>query len=210
MTGIEDGALYALKAAVVAAVMTAIAWRGAAAHHPFARFGPANQVTAIRALLAALAAGLIGEAATSPGAWAVAAAAVAVAALDGVDGWLARRTRMASAFGARFDMETDAFFILVLSVLVWQHGKAGAWVLLCGLMRYGFVTAGWLLPWMMGPLRSTIRGKAVAIAQIVGLTVAILPPVTPPLSTIVAAMTLAALVWSFGLDIAWLARQHRR
>ena len=34
-----------------------------------------------------------------------------------------------SSFGARFDMETDAAFILILSVLVWQHGKAGAWVL---------------------------------------------------------------------------------
>ena len=42
---------------------------------------------------------------------------------------------MTSGYGARFDMETDAAFILVLSILVWQHGKAGAWVLLCGLMR---------------------------------------------------------------------------
>jgi phosphatidylglycerophosphate synthase len=116
---------------------------------------------------------------------------------------------MASAFGARFDMETDAFFILVLSILAWQHGKAGAWVLLCGLMRYAFVAAGWVLPWMAGPLRSTARGKAVAFAQIAGLSVALAPPVPPPTSVVVAAVTLAALAWSFAVDIQWLSRRYR-
>ena len=37
-------------------------------------------------------------------------------ALDGVDGQVARRTRTVSALGARFDMEVDAFLVLVLSV----------------------------------------------------------------------------------------------
>ena len=130
-----------------------------------------------------------------------------VAVLDGVDGWLARRSAQHSAFGARFDMETDAALILILSVLVWQHEKAGAWVLACGLMRYGFVVAGWILPWMAGPLRSTLRGKSVAIGQFVGLGTALLPVVRVPFSTIVAAITLATLVWSFAVDIAWLKRQ---
>ena len=74
----------------------------------------------------------------------------------------------------------------------------------CGLMRYGFVAAGWILPWMAGPLRSTIRGKSVAIGQFVGLGVALLPVVPVPISDIVAAITLATLVWSFAVDIAWL------
>ena len=39
---------------------------------------------------------------------------------------------MASAFGARFDMEIDALLILVLAILAWQHDKAGAWVLAVG------------------------------------------------------------------------------
>jgi hypothetical protein len=34
--------------------------------------------------------------------------------------------------------------------------------------------------------------------------------VVQPLSTVVAAMTLGALVWSFGIDVAWLSRQYRR
>ena len=38
--------------------------------------------------------------------------------LDAVDGQVARRTATASPLGARFDMEVDAFLILVLSVHV--------------------------------------------------------------------------------------------
>ena len=132
-----------------------------------------------------------------------------MAALDGLDGWLARSTRMASAYGARFDMETDAAFILVLSALVWQHEKAGAWVLCCGLMRYAFVAAGWMLPWLAAPLRATRRGRVVAIGQLLGLGVALAPIVPRPASAAVAGVTLAVLAWSFAIDIAWLWRQYR-
>ena len=50
--------------------------------------------------------------------------------------------------GSRFDMETDAALILVLAIFVWRNGKAGPWVLLSGLLRYIFVAAGWMWPWM--------------------------------------------------------------
>jgi phosphatidylglycerophosphate synthase len=176
-------------------------------HHPFPRFGAANTVTLMRVSLVAGLAGFIGETPSDPIAWLAAGAVTIVALLDGLDGWLARRHAEQSAFGARFDMETDAALILILSVLVWHHEKAGAWVLACGLMRYGFVVAGWMLPWMAAPLRSTLRGKSVAIAQLVGLGLALLPVIRVPLSTTVAAITLALLVWSFAVDIAWLKRQ---
>ena len=44
-----------------------------------------------------------------------------------------------SAFGARFDMETDAATVFGLSLLVWLCDQAGPWVLAIGLMRYIFV-----------------------------------------------------------------------
>jgi phosphatidylglycerophosphate synthase len=202
-------ATYSLKAAAFFVVLMAAILSVAGAHHPFARFGSANYVTTIRAMLAALVAGLIGDLAPTGVLWAVIGIALLAAALDGLDGWLARRSRMASAFGARFDMEVDAAFILVLAVLVWQHGKAGVWVLLCGLMRYAFVAAGRLLPWLAGPLRPTLRGRTVAVGQLFGLSVALAPAVPPPLSVVAAATTLAALAWSFAIDVMWLARQRR-
>ena len=172
-----------------------------------ARFGPANLVTLSRAILVAVVAASIGRPALPSLVWTVIGLTAVMAVLDGVDGWLARRTGTASAFGARFDKETDAALILVLSVLVWQHEKAGAWVLWCGLMRYGFVAAGWLLPWLARPLRPTRRGKTVAVLQLLGLSVALAPIVPPPVSDGAAALTLAALAWSFAIDVRRLARE---
>ena len=97
------------------------------------------------------------------------------AALDGVDGWIARRTRTATAFGARFDMETDALLILVLSALVWKSGKTGPWVLASGLMRYAFVAAATIWPWMQEPLEPSRRRQEVCVVQVVALLVALLP-----------------------------------
>jgi len=193
-----------LTATAAFAVWMAIAIGAMRHHHPFVRFGPANHVTMARGMLVWLSASMIAEPVGSPVAWALVAATVMVVALDGVDGWLARRTRMNSAFGARFDMETDAFFMLVLSVLVWRHHKAGLWVLGIGLMRYAFVAAGWVLPWLSRPLRSTPRGKAAAMAQLAGLGIALVPLVPMPISTIVSATALATLAWSFAIDVRFL------
>ncbi|MDH4066233.1 MAG: CDP-alcohol phosphatidyltransferase family protein [Acidobacteriota bacterium] len=191
--------------AVFAAAML-VAAGAAGARHPFARFGFANVVTTLRLMLVAVIAGLVMEPGSVRAAWLVVATTGVVAALDGVDGWLARRGGMASAFGARFDMETDALFILVLSALVWSFGRAGAWVLACGLMRYAFVAAGWVLPWMSRPLTPTLRGKTVAVLQFLGLAAALAPPVRPPLSAAVAGVTLATLAWSFAVDVGRLWR----
>jgi phosphatidylglycerophosphate synthase len=180
---------------------------GHASAHPFPRFGTANTLTTLRVALVAGVAGFLGESPSARIAWLAVGGVAVVALLDGVDGWLARRSGQISAFGARFDMETDAALILILSVLVWLHGKAGTWVVACGLMRYGFVAAGWFLAWMAGPLRSTIRGKSVAMGQLAGLGAALLPVVQPPFSNIVAAITLTTLVWSFAVDIVWLKRR---
>ncbi|MSO45619.1 MAG: CDP-alcohol phosphatidyltransferase family protein [Acidobacteria bacterium] len=204
---LEVSNAYPWKAAAVFAVMMT-ALLAFVETHPFPRLGPANRVTIIRALLVTLTAALIGEPVTPRVAGAAVAAGTVVALLDGVDGWLARRSRMASAFGGRFDMETDALLIMVLSVLVWQHDKAGAWILAAGLMRYAFVAAGWMLPWMAGPLTPTRRAKTVAVLSLVGLSLALAPFVAPPLSTLVAGMTLASLMWSFAVDVRRLWRQR--
>ena len=203
---LQLGAVYPRRAAFLFAVMMAIAIGFVGEHHPFPRFGPANHVTMIRGILVVLIASLIGEPEIPSLAAAAVVAAVVLMVLDGVDGTLARQSRMASDFGARFDVETDALLLMVLSVLVWQHGKAGAWVLLGGTMRYAFVAVGWLLPWMAQPLPSTHRGKTIAVCHMVGLTVALAPFVPLPLSALAAASTLAALSWSFAVDVRRLWR----
>jgi len=161
-------------------------------------------VTSLRLALVALIAVALVEPHTAALAWGVTAIAMVVTALDGVDGWLARRSGLESAFGARFDMETDALLILVLAALAWRWDRAGAWVLACGLMRYAFVAASWVWPWMARPLPPSWRRKAVCVVQILGLAVIVAPVVRLPLSEWLAAGTLAMLTWSFAVDVVWL------
>lgn len=169
-------------------------------------FGIANYVTAVRAVLVLLAAAAIGRSPAPQVAWFVVGTAIAATVLDGVDGWAARRFGQSSAFGARFDMEVDALLIMVLSVLTWTYGKAGVWVLASGLLRYLFVVAGWIRPWMARPLPPSRRRQTVCVVQIVALIACVAPIVTPPISTIIAAGALAALTWSFLTDTLWLIR----
>jgi len=178
------------------------------ASHPFPRFGPANQVTAFRALLAGGVAALIALPPSANVAVIAVLIGAACAILDGLDGWLARRTRMASAFGARFDMEVDALLILALSIVVWRHGKAGVWVIASGLLRYVFVAAGAAWAWMRQPLAPTNRARVICVVQIAALLVALLPAVPPPASAGIAAGGLAALAYSFAVDTLRLWRQR--
>lgn len=173
-------------------------------YHPHPRFGAANWITTIRAVLTlAIAWGALQERSTELR-WIAGWTASAIAALDGIDGLLARRDGTASAFGARYDMETDAAFLLVLSALVWRQGQAGPWVLLIGLMRYLFVVAGWLLPWLTGRLTPTLRGRAIAVTQMVTLAIVLVVPVW--LSNLACAIALALLLWSFAVDVGRLWR----
>lgn len=169
-------------------------------------FGPANQITLVRAVLVAALAFLVARPATPAAAWGAVLIALVALLLDGVDGWVARRTATVSDFGMRFDTETDAAMVLVLAALAWQHGKAGAWILAAGLLRYLFVAAGWVAPWMRRPLTPTLRGRLICIVQIGALIVAILPPIEPEVSRVVAAVGLLALVYSFAADTLRLWR----
>lgn len=200
-----DG-LHALRASVLFVAIMALAIRQLPRHHPFAQFGPANQVTTLRAALVCLVAAFLGGEPSAPIAATAAGLAALVTALDGVDGWLARRSGMASTFGARFDMEIDALLILVLSLLAWHHGKAGAWVVLSGAWRYLFIACGRLAVWMRRPLPASRRRQTICVVQVAALIVVLLPVVQPPLSLAIAATALAALTWSFAVDTVWLWR----
>lgn len=181
---------------------------GLPAHGPHHSFGAANWVTVIRAALVAFLAALLVERADLHVQTVVLAAATLAAAMDAVDGWLARRTRMASAFGARFDMETDALFILVLCVWAWHLNKAGPWVIAGGLMRYAFVLGAVLVPALRGPLPESFRRKTIAALQMVALLLVICPFVRWPWSAAIAAAALSALSLSFLTDARWLLRRR--
>ncbi len=186
----------------------AAAWLGLylPEHLPHGRFGPANLVTLGRLALTALLGGMLGELSAAI-AWPVVIIAATVLLLDGVDGWLARRGGWSSAFGARFDMETDALLVLLMALLCLQLDKAGAWVLLSGAMRYLFVLVGMVWHWLRRPLPESRRRKTVCVLQVLSLLAALAPMVPAPWSSGIAAGGLVLLCYSFLVDVTWLWRR---
>jgi len=167
---------------------------------------PADRVTLSRAGLLVLVAVLVLlRPLVDPGqwGWAVLGVAVPMLVLDAVDGAVARRTVVTDR-GARWDMETDAAAVLVLSLAA--APAVGVWVLAAGLMRYAFVLAGAVLPALRGPLPPCQTRRVVAAVQGPALLLAVAPG--PPVAVAVTgcALALGALTFSFGRDVLALAR----
>ena len=172
-------------------------------------FGTANAITMGRGVLICLVAGAIGQVWSASAAWTFVAVSSFALVMDGFDGWYARRNGDESPFGALFDQETDAAFILILAILVIDQGKAGPWIILSGMLRYLFVAAGFLVARMRAPLGPSMRRKTVCVVQVVSLVVCLAPIVPPALSVWIAAASLALLLYSFAVDtVALLRGQH--
>jgi phosphatidylglycerophosphate synthase len=172
-----------------------------------AAMSPADAVTLARATVVGAVAALAADSFVRPASTA-ALLGLAVVALVGdfVDGRVARRTGSVTALGARFDMEVDAWLILVLSVYV--APMVGGWVLAIGLARYAYVAAGWVLPWLRGPVPPRYWSKVVAAVQGVTLTVAAADVLPRALTGAALMVALALLAESFGRDVVWLAATH--
>ncbi|MFD2190572.1 CDP-alcohol phosphatidyltransferase family protein [Pistricoccus aurantiacus] len=175
-----------------------------------ASLGWANRITLLRGSLIAVILGhLIYQESLAREGLILAGVALAALLLDGVDGWIARRTASCSRFGWRFDMELDALLILTLCTASAALGKVGPWVLMIGLMRYGFVAAGHFLPWLKRELPDSLRRKTICVVQVVVLLLALLPFIGTAWASGLSALALGLLGLSFGMDIRWLFH-HRQ
>lgn len=197
--------LILLQALALAVTLAALVAKRAPVEKHFRGLGPANRVTLVRAAIVTWIAALAFHAPVSSTLlWVLVLAAVVSLILDGIDGLVARRTGSATAFGARFDMELDAFFMLVLSLLVWQSGQTGPWVLLIGLLRYLFVAASLALPALRAPLPPSVRRKTVCVVQAIALILCLAPVTSSDQATAIALIALGLLVYSFSVDCRWL------
>ncbi|MEL7092391.1 MAG: CDP-alcohol phosphatidyltransferase family protein [Pseudomonadota bacterium] len=195
----------AMVALPVFAAITVLTAQGIATGYPHAVLGTCNAVTLARAGMVAFLAGAV--AATDVSGWLVFAVATVAFALDGVDGWLARRARLVSDFGARFDMEVDASLAAMLALWLWTSGTTGPEILLLGGMRYAFVAAAIIWPALQAPLPQAFRRKAICVVQVSAL-ILLACPLTPTLLVApVAVIAVVLLAWSFLVDILWLTRR---
>ena len=173
-----------------------------------AALGAANRVTLARAAFVGGVTALVADGLVRPvSVVTLVGLAVVVLVLDGVDGWVARRTGTVSALGARFDMEVDAFLILILSVYVGL--SVGPWVLAIGAARYVAWAAGSVVPWLGVPVPPRYWRKPVAALQGIVLTAAVAHLLPAPAMNAAIVVAMVLLAESFGRDVVWQWRQRR-
>lgn len=191
-------------AGLASGAVTYTALMVALVRHDRDRLGPADEVTLVRAVLAGAVMALVVT--RDPDVPVLVALASLALVLDRLDGEVARHTRTVSRFGAAFDLEVDAFLILVLSVYVAR--SAGPWVLLIGAARYALWVAARVLPWLREDVPSRPWAKLVAAVQGVVLTVTAAGVLQGTLTVWLLIGALALLTESFAHQVWWL-RTHR-
>jgi phosphatidylglycerophosphate synthase len=166
-------------------------------HTPSGSFGIGNGVTALR-LLVASSVGLVPDAVPT---WVLGVVVFGVFALDGLDGWLAKRHGETSEFGAHFDMETDAYFVLLIGIELTTRGRYGAWVLSAGLLRYVYVLTLALVPARRGDKPRYAFGRHAFTGLMLGLTLGML--LGDPLGTVATLVGCGLVAASFAHSFYW-------
>ncbi|MEL6435540.1 MAG: CDP-alcohol phosphatidyltransferase family protein [Pseudomonadota bacterium] len=174
--------------------------------YPHDRVGMCNLVTLTRLVI--VGALLVATLDAIPAGWGLLSLAALALCLDGVDGWLARKQGVASEFGARFDVEVDAAFALLLTVYAVRTDIAGLYVLALGLPHYLFCIARTVAPWLNAALPPRFSRKAICVLQIATLLLLLVPQVGGAALAVAISATALALVWSFAVDIRWLYRNR--
>ena len=179
-------------------------------HSPHRQLGTANRITIFRAALVAnLAAASVYPSIFALHGIAMTAVMAVTFALDGVDGWFARRFKQSSNFGARLDQELDALFTLVLAIALFRLEKTGAWILIAGAWHYIFQGLSGAFPIFRNSLPFSHRRRIICGAVVASLITSLSPFLSPRYSEILALAAVMLLSASFVIDIAWQLRRRR-
>lgn len=189
------------------AAICLVAGAGFRKHYPHDRLGLCNIITQARAALIAVLVLPLGGFLSWP---VVLGVALVALALDGVDGWAARRAGLRSDFGARFDMEVDAVLSGLLALGLIVSGAVTAPLLIAGVLslgftRYAYVALAEVAPVFKRPLPDSFFRKAVCVLQIATLIV-LWVPAAQDHARLLVALACALLFVSFGRDMRWQAR----
>ena len=178
---------------------------------PDGSLGPANAVTVVRGMLYAAAAGFLLVPPSGPAVrWAPGVCYGAGAALDFVDGAVARRNGQATEVGERLDhaFDTTGFLVAPLVGVAW--GRLPVWYLSLSAARYVFRAARW---WRtrsgrpVYPLPESRLRRRLAAFQMAFIAAALVPVAPVALVHPAATVALVPSLALFGRD--WLAVSGR-
>jgi CDP-diacylglycerol--glycerol-3-phosphate 3-phosphatidyltransferase len=154
----------------------------------------------------ALAAGFVASSATETQVGIISAAAVS----DFLDGWIARRVKATSRWGAILDPIADRFFVLTVVATMLFTGRINTAEYFVMIIRdlataVGFVVAR-VVPWLRRvTFQARISGKVVTVLQMATLAALLLTPVLS--SWLIAAVGVASLLSIADYTLAlWRAR----
>ena len=154
----------------------------------------------------ALAAGFVASSATETQVGIIGAAAFT----DFLDGWLARRVKATSRWGAMLDPIADRFFVLTVVATMLFTGRINTGEYFVMIMRdlataVGFLVAR-VVPWLRRvTFQARIAGKVVTVLQMVTLAAVLLTPALAP--WLIAAVGVASVLSIADYTLAlWRAR----
>jgi phosphatidylglycerophosphate synthase len=173
-------------------------------------FGPANAVTTLRMFTVLLAMAALWPApATTVIAWLPCVMLGLALALDGLDGFLARRLGTSTSFGARFDVNVDSLLLLGCVLHLFASGRSGGWVFAVPALRPLFLIGRRIAPRLGGTLPPS-RLRKMLFASGAGLLVLALVPALPRSGAAgLAACSLLVLTVSFAFDTLRLLRRPK-
>lgn len=124
---------------------------------------------------------------------------VFVLILDGFDGYLARKFKTHSELGGSFDMETDAFFIVLLSVIIYSRGLVSWWILIPGFLRYFYVVLMAILGWDKVAEPRSNHARIIAIIVFISMFSPLLLPreFYIPITVSGTVLLIISFAWSF-------------
>ena len=162
---------------------------------PVTRNTYANQITAFRFLLSSATALSV---ASLPPLFAFFLFGTAIA-LDGLDGYLARKYNQASELGGLFDMTTDAFLVLLLSCLLVKNYEVPYWILGIGYLHHGYTLLIHLLNWQDLIIPKNPIGKYVAAFLFISLLGPFIlsETISTPILYLSSSLTLGSFMLSF-------------
>jgi phosphatidylglycerophosphate synthase len=173
----------------------------------------ASQITMVRAVGAAVCAGLVGARLMGRigpvdghrlSSWVLALVAGPALLLDAVDGRVARRDGEVTRSGARFDVEVDAALMAILSLAA--AAAITPFALVVGAARYLFVAGRRIRPLWRAELPER-RSRKVLGGTIAALMWATSVPwllAVPWLALGLVGVAVTLVLWSFGRDIVEL------
>jgi len=128
--------------------------------------------------------------------------------LDGVDGYIARKFNQTTTFGEIFDKETDAFYVLIITSILYMQGLFGFWLIIIGYFRYFY---GIIVLLKKGLTRDSIRARFQTIMAGI-FFVAILSPFILPSAihypVVITAGLLIVLSFLNSFVMIFLSHEH--